>query len=58
MVVDIQYPQADIHNLKFGDEQFDWVITDQVLEHVSDPKRAIEESFRVLKKGGRCDPVF
>jgi SAM-dependent methyltransferase len=51
-VVDIQYPEADIHNLEFEDEQFDWVITDQVLEHVSDPKRAISETFRVLRKGG------
>jgi SAM-dependent methyltransferase len=51
-VIDIQYPEADIHNLEFEDEQFDWVITDQVLEHVSDPKRAISETFRVLKKGG------
>ena len=51
-VIEIQYPDADIHNLAFEDEHFDWVVTDQVLEHVSDPKRAVGETFRVLKKGG------
>ena len=51
-VTDIQYPESDIHDLKFGDETFDWVITDQVLEHVLDPKLAIQETFRVLKKDG------
>jgi SAM-dependent methyltransferase len=51
-VIDIQYPESDLHDLKFPDQEFDWVITDQVLEHLSDPKRAVEESFRVLKIGG------
>lgn len=46
------YPEVDIHHLPYKDDRFDWFITDQVLEHVVDPKRAIEESYRVLKPGG------
>jgi len=42
----------DLHNLTFPDNSFDLVITQDVLEHVSDPLRALEEIFRVLKPGG------
>jgi ubiquinone/menaquinone biosynthesis C-methylase UbiE len=39
-VLDVQYPE------------FDFVISDQVIEHLEDPKKAVKESYRVLKKGG------
>ena len=51
-VVDAHYPEVDAQQLPFGDGQFDWVITDQVLEHLPDPQAAVRESFRVLKPGG------
>ena len=51
-VIEIQYPECDLHNLDFQEQKFDWVITDQVLEHLPDPQRAVAESFRVLKIGG------
>jgi len=51
-VIDSQYPDIDFHNLPFNDNIFDYVISDQVLEHLVDPQQAINESFRVLKKGG------
>jgi SAM-dependent methyltransferase len=51
-VVDLHYPDVDIHKLAFPDGQFDFMITDQVLEHVPDPQLAMRESFRVLKQGG------
>lgn len=51
-IVDAQYPAVDMQELPFGDETFDCVISDQVLEHLTDPKRAIAEGFRVLKRDG------
>jgi ubiquinone/menaquinone biosynthesis C-methylase UbiE len=41
-----------MQNLPFKDDTFDFVISDQVIEHIHDPKKAICESHRVLRKGG------
>jgi ubiquinone/menaquinone biosynthesis C-methylase UbiE len=46
------YPEVDMQNLPFEDEIFDVVISDQVIEHLENPQKAVDESFRVLKKGG------
>ena len=47
------FPQVDMLSLPHPDSTFDFVLTDQVLEHVrGDPHRAVEESLRVLKPGG------
>lgn len=43
---------GDIHDLPFKDEEFDVVLCVEVLEHVLDPRKAIAEMKRVLKKGG------
>jgi len=51
-VTDASYPEVDIHHLPYPDETFDWVISDQVLEHIENPDAGIAESWRVLKKGG------
>jgi SAM-dependent methyltransferase len=51
-VVDTQFPDVDLQDLDYPDGEFDWVITDQVLEHLPNPQRAISESFRVLRLGG------
>ena len=52
MITEVDYPEVDIHSLPFNSETFDFVISDQVLEHVMDPQKAVHESYRVLKKGG------
>lgn len=39
--------------IPFGDESFDIVISDNVLEHLRDPARVFAEVNRVLKPGGR-----
>lgn len=41
-------------NLSFNDEQFDFCISDQVLENIEgNPFKAFSETARVVKKGGR-----
>ena len=49
-----EYPlQYDIRFLKFDNDSFDALVSDQVLEHIEgNPFEAIEESFRVVKPGG------
>lgn len=40
-------------NLPFGDGEFDGVLMAEVLEHVFNPVRSLEEILRVLKPGGK-----
>lgn len=51
-IVDAHYPDVDMERLPYKDECFDCVISDQVIEHLENPGKAIDESYRVLKKGG------
>jgi len=44
----------DIINLEFPDNSFDGIVCGEVLEHVSEDKKAVTEFNRVLKKGGIC----
>ena len=44
---------ADITNLNFEDEFFDFIICNHVLEHVSDEKVAYSEVRRCLKRNGK-----
>lgn len=46
--------KADICNLPFGNNTFDWVLCNHVLEHIEDDHRAMSELFRVLKPGGKA----
>lgn len=43
---------GDAHNLPFSDEEFEMILCTEVLEHLKDPRRAIAEMRRVLKKEG------
>lgn len=53
-VVQANYPEYNALDLsRFEDESFDYVVSDQVLEHIAgDPFKVFEESRRVLRKGG------
>jgi SAM-dependent methyltransferase len=42
---------CDIQNMPFGNDEFDVVICNHVLEHVDDDLRAMKEIFRVMKPG-------
>jgi ubiquinone/menaquinone biosynthesis C-methylase UbiE len=48
----VEFKQADIYNLPFEDKSFDSVFVCFVLEHLSEPLKALGELKRVLKKGG------
>ena len=43
---------ASVEQLPFPDERFDLVVSQELLEHVRDPFRAMQEMRRVLKPGG------
>lgn len=44
--------KADICNLPFSDNQYDLILCNHVLEHITDDLKAMRELYRVLKKGG------
>ena len=48
-IVDVK---ADILDLPFEDNLFDFVFCNHVLEHIEDDAKAMSELFRVLKPGG------
>ena len=49
------YPEQNTLALTFPDNQFDLVVSDQVLEHVEgNPAQAVAEMLRVAKPGGLC----
>jgi SAM-dependent methyltransferase len=51
-IIEVQYPSVDMQNLPFKNNTFDFVISDQVIEHLENPQQAVNESYRVLKNGG------
>jgi SAM-dependent methyltransferase len=42
----------------FPDQHFDLVMSNQVLEHVTDPERVVADIFRLLRPGGRFIAAF
>ena len=44
--------KADICELPFKDEEFDVILCNHVLEHIPDDTKAMQELYRILKKGG------
>lgn len=52
-VVAADYPDYNMLSLPFADGSFDYVLSDQVLEHIEgNPAKAAAECLRVLKPGG------
>lgn len=49
----IRFETGDVEDLPLPDRSYDAVLSNIVLFHVTDPDRAIAESFRVLAEGGR-----
>lgn len=44
--------KADICDLPFETDSFDFILCNHVLEHIPDDKKAMQELYRVLKPGG------
>lgn len=44
--------KADICNLPFKDNEFDFIICNHVLEHIPDDTKAMMELYRILAPGG------
>ena len=44
--------KADICNLPFLDNSYDFILCNHVLEHINDDNKAMRELYRVLKKNG------
>lgn len=49
----IKFSVGDAHDLEFADASFAACWSERVLQHLSDPARAIGEMVRVIKPGGR-----
>ena len=48
----VDFPKEDVQNLNFQTSTFDFLLSNHVLEHVQDDKKAVAEMSRVLKPGG------
>ena len=44
--------KADICNLPFEDNSYDFIICNHVLEHITDDHQAMKELYRIIKPGG------
>jgi SAM-dependent methyltransferase len=51
-VVAPNFPEVDVQHLPYEDNSFDFVILDQVLEHVERPWIAVDEVYRILRPSG------
>jgi SAM-dependent methyltransferase len=48
-----EYPEQDIQELSYPDASFDLLLTSETLEHIPEFRRALAETRRVLRPGGR-----
>lgn len=51
-LTNIEFTVGDVQALDFPDASFDIVHTHQVLQHVADPIKSLQEMLRVTKPGG------
>ena len=51
--LEIRYLNADLNQMPFEDESFDYIVNSRVLWTLTDPETALKEWKRVLKKGGQ-----
>jgi ubiquinone/menaquinone biosynthesis C-methylase UbiE len=51
-LANVAFKCGDAENLPFADAQFDGVVTRLAIHHFADAQRALDEMFRVLRRGG------
>lgn len=49
----VELRQADVHNLPFQDNYFDYVISTEAFHHYHDQKKSISEIVRITKEEGK-----
>lgn len=45
---------SDLQNVEWESNYFDTIIATEVLEHIAEPQKAVNEIWRLLKPGGVC----
>jgi len=45
-----KFTQANIYDIPFEDDSFDYVVSSHVIEHLEEPEIAVKEMYRVAKK--------
>lgn len=52
--VNIEIIKAEAENLPFENNSFDFINASELIEHVENPQKVLEEIYRVLIRGGKC----
>ena len=50
----VDFRQGNVSDMPFGDESFDFVFCRAAFKNFTEPKRALEEMYRVLEPGGQA----
>jgi ubiquinone/menaquinone biosynthesis C-methylase UbiE len=50
----VDFRQGNVSDMPFGDETFDFIFCRAAFKNFSEPKRALQEMYRVLKPGGQA----
>jgi ubiquinone/menaquinone biosynthesis C-methylase UbiE len=56
-LTNVEFRSGDAENLPFDDAQFDGVVTRLAVHHFAEPQRALDEMFRILRRGGTAASV-
>lgn len=50
----VDFRRGNVSDMPFGDETFDFVLCRAAFKNFTEPKRALDEMYRVLKPGGKA----